>query len=62
MDVGSAWIDGCGGGDVVGDSGDLLETPLNIPRDRDSFLASRDPNLSSPRALKARNRISSCSR
>jgi hypothetical protein len=31
-----------GGGEVAGDSG-LLETPLNIPSDRDSFLASRDP-------------------
>ena len=44
-----------GGGDVVGDSGvEALDTPLNIPNDRDSFRASRDPSLSSPNASKAR--------
>lgn len=51
------------GGVLVGVSVDLLDTPLNIPRDLDSFLASRDPNLSSTLSCaNARNRKSSCVR
>jgi hypothetical protein len=51
---GSSWI---GAGDVAGDS-DVFETPLKIPRDRDSLRASRDPSLSSI-AVKPRVRKSS---
>ena len=50
-------VDG-GGGDVVGDSDDL-DTPLKIPNDRDSFLASLEPSLSSPKAAKVRSLKSS---
>jgi hypothetical protein len=59
----SVWgkvVDG-GGGDVVGDSVDL-DTPLKIPNDRDSFLASLEPSLSSPKAAKARSLKSSSPR
>lgn len=48
---------------MVGDSGDLLETPLKIPSDLDSLRASREVDLSSPpNAFNARNLPSSCSR
>lgn len=41
----------------VGGESEVLETPLKIPRDRDSLRASREPNTSpswvSPRSLKS---------
>jgi hypothetical protein len=52
-----------GGGAGGGESLEGLETPLKIPRERDSLRASRDPKLSSPNAaVKARNRNSSAPR
>ena len=58
VEVGGA-VGGTGGGESL----EVLETPLKIPRERDSLRASRDPKLSSPNAaVKARNRNSSAPR
>ena len=56
-------VGGAVGGTGGGESFEVLETPLKIPRERDSLRASRDPKLSSPNAaVKARNRKSSAPR
>lgn len=46
------------GGGVVVDTSEAFETPLKIPRDLDSFLASLE-EPTSPKAARARNLTSS---